>query len=709
MEQEPPPQPQGRLLLAQKPKRTVTLGACVACRKRKSKCDGSRPVCTCCVQKVTSCVYELGPNEKPSQAMKRKNEEMQGELSNLRQLYDFLRLRPEQEAMEIMRRIRANPPDTSQSQRIQELADFVRHGDMPTQQASSVPSSPHHQELGQSVTLPPLRLALALDSPSDLDPHNLPLPGILSMGVDGPISQRRRYTSDTELPVRSDSQGSLPPPTSIEAILQPPSSSFVDAAFTDPRLASAKNWTTVTSDPNILLTLFSAWTTREFCYYHYLDRDAFLDDMASGRTDFCSALLVNALLASASFHSSAVKDRQKPFSERSLTTMFYKEARRLWDLEQGKDSLTKVQAGICLFLVLGKYGRDKVGYTFLEEACRTGRDLGLFQSQAGEASWKTLNGPHERWDKVRAVTAWTLFNFQLSMSFTYSFPVIIKTLPPMEIPYRESPTEEALFRSECMKHIVILDYVNMLRGDNDLDNKNQLEPEQIEACYLRLTSWWDTRPPDIHPDKAPSIENLLCAMMYQVNIVSLFQPILDAESPVEQISLYRLRARSITSAALRETRRLFAIQEIRYGWANTITLILHPLSVASFGTLDEILLERPGSTTMEMSEPYQGLLTCLRALSSLSSYSYYAQPLFRLLTQKCQTLGVQLPLEVQSTLEFYRSEEWTKHAANMVSSQYIADTRKMVTDAESATMDAVISAWEGLSLDEAAKGKGRLG
>lgn len=48
------------------------------------------------------------------------------------------------------------------------------------------------------------------------------------------------------------------------------------------------------------------------------------------------------------FHSSVVKDRQKPFADISMTTLFYKEARRLWDLEEGKDSVTKLQAGICL-------------------------------------------------------------------------------------------------------------------------------------------------------------------------------------------------------------------------------------------------------------------------------------------------------------------------------------------------------------------------
>lgn len=312
MDQEAPSQPQNRAMLPQKPKRTVTLGACVACRKRKSKCDGKRPVCTCCGQKETDCVYELGPNEKPSQAMKRKNEEMQGELSNLRQLYDFLRLRPEQEAMEILRRIRNNPSDDSPSQHIQELANFVHHGNLVCQQQThSLPSRYPHDH-GQPVTLPSLRLAL--DAPSNFDAHRLPFPGISSMGVEGPTSQRRRYASDSDVTARyelnemtksnfdqlsSDSSSPRPLPTSIEAIIHPSSATAAHDFHTDPRLYSIKHWTTVTTDSNLLIELMSAWTTCEYNYYHYIDREAFLDDMASGRTDYCSALLVNALLASA--------------------------------------------------------------------------------------------------------------------------------------------------------------------------------------------------------------------------------------------------------------------------------------------------------------------------------------------------------------------------------------------------------------------------
>ncbi|KAF1923469.1 uncharacterized protein M421DRAFT_425841 [Didymella exigua CBS 183.55] len=93
-------------------KRRPALGACVACRERKSRCDGHRPVCECCVQRDTPCVYELGVNETPSDARRRKKEEMQTELDGLRHLYNSLRSCPEHEAFEILHWVRLSPSDT---------------------------------------------------------------------------------------------------------------------------------------------------------------------------------------------------------------------------------------------------------------------------------------------------------------------------------------------------------------------------------------------------------------------------------------------------------------------------------------------------------------------------------------------------------------------------------------------------------------------
>ncbi|CAI6295676.1 unnamed protein product [Periconia digitata] len=688
MEEQPTPPPsQPRAPLVQKPKRTVTLGACLACRKRKSKCDGSRPVCTCCVQKETACVYELGPNEKPSQAMKRKNEEMQGELFNLRQLYDFLRLRPEQEALDILRKIRSEPPESSTAQRIQELADLTRkQGELLGQLPSSLGSSLVQQS--EQVTLPPIRLALG--SPNS-DPDNLSFPNIFPLVVEGPSSQRRRHALDVDVSASSDSQSSLPAFASLGTALH---TRALDQS-PDPRLDSIKSWTSVTKDNHLLSLLFSSWHTWEYSYFHFFDWDIFLDDLSCGKSDFCSELLVNAVLATACFHLPLIKDRSKPFGDNILTE-FYREARRLWELDEGNNSLTRIQSALCIFMVLGKHGRDKVGSMFLNEACRIARDMGLFR-----VSLPSPEKPvDKRWERSRAVTAWSLFNFQLEMSFTYSFPPLITEQPPIAVPYEEIPEKEAFFRYRCTRHILILECSKILTESDAFVSEVPPKPEVIEVLYVKMKSCYDAQPSILDPEKFPSPPNLLAALQHHASIVRLFQPFITRSSSAERMKAYRDHAISVTRSTIKEIRRLLALHDVHHGWEKTITFILDSLVIASFGTLEEVALENNFQVPPEGNEPYEGLLTCLRAIGIVATYVFYAQPLFRLLTQSCEKLGIPLPIELISALDCYTSEEWTRNAAGMVSSQYIADLRKTANDVENARMDAIVSQWKDMSLEE---------
>lgn len=187
-------------------------------------------------------------------------------------------------------------------------------------------------------------------------------------------------------------------------------------------------------------------------------------------------------------------------------------------------------------------------------------------------------------------------------------------------------------------------------------------------------------------------------MQYNVSITRLFQSFLDPKSSLERVKAYHSRARSCFSASMKELRRLLVLHEAHHGWSHTIPLILHPIMVTGIGSIDEIALEDRSGFSSEHSEPYQGLLTCFHALSSLSNFIFIAQPLSRLLTQACETLDIRLPLEVTSTLGYYMSEEWTKNAANLVRSQYVADMRTMSKDPENLRMDVVVSQWDALTL-----------
>jgi hypothetical protein len=118
------------------------------------------------------------------------------------------------------------------------------------------------------------------------------------------------------------------------------------------------------------------------------------------------------LLTVCQFQSPLVRDRSKPFTD-NIMTLFYKEARRLWELEEGQANLPRLQAAMCLYMVLGKHGRDKVGHSFLVEACRIAHEIGLFRILPSTSVQKPYGVPEEKWERVRAVTAWALFNFQL--------------------------------------------------------------------------------------------------------------------------------------------------------------------------------------------------------------------------------------------------------------------------------------------------------
>ncbi|KAK4222661.1 nitrogen assimilation transcription factor nirA, partial [Podospora fimiseda] len=98
--------------------------ACAQCQKRKSKCDGSRPMCTACIKrKDAQCLYPVreGAMSRYSD-LKETYSQLQRENQDLRELFCYIKRRPEDEAFEIYKRLRtADDP-------IQVL-NFFRHAD----------------------------------------------------------------------------------------------------------------------------------------------------------------------------------------------------------------------------------------------------------------------------------------------------------------------------------------------------------------------------------------------------------------------------------------------------------------------------------------------------------------------------------------------------------------------------------------------------
>ena len=183
-------------------------------------------------------------------------------------------------------------------------------------------------------------------------------------------------------------------------------------------------------------------------------------------------------------------------------------------------------------------------------------------------------------------------------------------------------------------------------------------------------------------------------------VLRLFRPLVKHENSDEPLRSYGEHVRTRVNTAMAELRQLISLYEDHVGWKSTIAMILHPIFVFAFTSLEELSEQEHASFLPESNPHYQGLLMCLKALSTISTYTFYAQLLFRLLASSCQSLNVPLPMEIMGVVARFQSDEWTKNAANMVSSMYIVDLRRAATDHETTRMDSIISGWNALTIKD---------
>ncbi|CAD0095130.1 unnamed protein product [Aureobasidium mustum] len=108
-----------------KAKRHQIAVACNACRRRKTKCDGHRPVCSVCVTKNSECTWSADPDATPMVAIKRKFQNLEAESRDLQDLVQMLTDRPRQEAIFILDHMRRTRDASS-------TLAFIKDGDLLT-------------------------------------------------------------------------------------------------------------------------------------------------------------------------------------------------------------------------------------------------------------------------------------------------------------------------------------------------------------------------------------------------------------------------------------------------------------------------------------------------------------------------------------------------------------------------------------------------
>jgi len=161
-----------------------------------------------------------------------------------------------------------------------------------------------------------------------------------------------------------------------------------------------------------LLNLYFAWVHP---FYHFFSRDHFLFDMGRGKTEFCSAMLVNAVLAFACHYSDRPSARVDPGNPNTAGDEFFAEAKLLLEGNE-KACLTTVQALGVMSVRECSHGRESNGYQLAGRCVRMALELGLHLSVSGSELRSTDV-------EVRKITFWGVFNLE-----TYVYPADLSRL-----------------------------------------------------------------------------------------------------------------------------------------------------------------------------------------------------------------------------------------------------------------------------------------
>ena len=207
-----------------------------------------------------------------------------------------------------------------------------------------------------------------------------------------------------------------------------------------------KQWTTVFCDEVLFADLLMTYFAIEHSFFAVFDKDLFLDDLVAVRSRFYSSLLVNAILSLACLsnpclaedvvqpsadvavkhYATQIEHRGQPWNDRNLGSHFLRETRRLWQVEEGKASLTTIQAALFICYSLNIDGEDKVGWTFVSQAVPMSQDLGLFATSPLVKVNSTERDSSNPWNHARTVTAWAVFMYETCVNLGHSVQRIVK-------------------------------------------------------------------------------------------------------------------------------------------------------------------------------------------------------------------------------------------------------------------------------------------
>ncbi|MCJ1387092.1 Nitrogen assimilation transcription factor nit-4 [Xylographa soralifera] len=482
-------------------KRRCVSTACIACRRRKSKCDGNTPSCAACASVYgTECVYDPNSDHRRKGVYKKDIDSLKTRNSTLQTLIEAILNYPEHEVPALIKDIR-----TCES--LDDVAEGILARDL---------------AIGED--------AEEIDSPQSS--ASLPAVPRFETELSGKMGELRlqngsvQFVGGTSNLIYLDSEISCEDTSPVAVTVD------LSQQQDDP----ITSWTTVTTDAELIVHLMNMYTTWHYTYFTTLSRSLFFRDFFLGkqpetfkpRNEYCTPLLVNAMLALGCHFTSWPAARSDPQDSATAGDHFFREAKRLImeNDEHEKPRLPTVQALALMSVREAGCGREAKGWVYSGMSFRMACDLGL-DVDSGTSSLD------EKEIDARRITFWGCFLFDkcwsnylgrapifhLSNITSPKFDVFPMEDAEMWSPWTDSGLSQA-HTQPSRTRAVALQISSLCEISSDLLSNfynpthvekplgKQAELKKLSEIHTRLEAWRKDLPKEMEP-KEGQLPNIL--------------------------------------------------------------------------------------------------------------------------------------------------------------------------------------------------------
>ncbi|KAK5078863.1 hypothetical protein LTR64_002720 [Lithohypha guttulata] len=544
-------------------KRRCVSTACIACRRRKSKCDGNLPKCAACASVyLTECEYAPHTDHRRKGVYKKEADSLKSKTSTLQTLIHALLNYEEDDAVDLLKQMRT-------ADNLEELVQMVDARNKGTEQ--DIPDSPVYR-----------------DEPAELPKFDAELSGKMGdLLLDGSV---KFIGGTSNLVWLDDMDNNAPSPGPSERNV------------VHPREDALLSWTAVHHDKDLILHFLNMYFCWHYPYFTTLSKELFYRDFLTGTSSqYCSAILVNAMLALGCHFSSKPAARADPEDSGTTGDHYFAEAKRLLyeNEEFANTKLCTVQALAIMSVREAGCGRESKGWVYSGMSFRMASDLGL------NVDAPAMNDNSKLSDEdidARRITFWGCFLFdkcwsnylgrqpqlQLAHTNTKKYEVFPSEDSELWSPYTDAGIVQANAQP-ARTRAVALQILKLAEISSDLlvsfyqpgllekPLTKQAELKKLTDIHTRLEAWKRDLPVEFEPKDGQLPPVLLMHMFFQLLYIHLYRPFLrftKATSPLPvHISPRKFctQAASAISKLLRLYKRTHGLRQI----INKVVYIAH--------------------------------------------------------------------------------------------------------------------------------------